>query len=204
MGDSQAAQLYPGIQSAIGSKSEVTQFTSSFCPPFIGYASKGEPHCKEINDYVLEWMAKNKPDRVILGEMWSEHHWNQNGPKLLGDTVRQMRLLGVRRMDLVGTAPVWKRTLPTELFYYTRQNKAQSAIPERMSYGLDSSIPDLDVSMQKFAKDVGINYISLFAILRDSEGCLTMVGNTPDEITAGDRVHLTTTASRYVVSHFTQ
>ena len=203
-GDSLAAHLYPGIQSVIGSSSKLTQFTSSFCPPFVGYVSKGEPHCKEINDYVMAWIAREKPDRVVLGGMWSEHRWNPTGEKLLGDTVRQLKLLGVRRIDLVGPAPVWRRSLPAELFFYTRLGKAQSAIPERMSYGLDSSIPDLDVSMREFAKEVGINYFSPYAILCDPDGCLTRVGDTPDEITAWDRVHFTVAASRYVVSHFTE
>ncbi len=202
-GDSLAADLDPGIQSSIGSSSKVTQFTSSFCPPFVGYASKGEPHCKEINDYVMQWVATEKPDRIILGGMWSEHHWNQIGPKFLGDTIRQLKLLGVKRIDLVGPAPVWKRSLPSQLYFYTRLQKDRSVIPDRMSYGLDESIPDLDVSMQTFAEEAGINYFSPHSILCDSSGCLTMVGNAPDEITAWDRVHFTVAASKYVVSHFT-
>ena len=202
-GDSLAAHLYPGIESTIGSSSEITQFTSSFCPPYAGYVSKGEPHCKEVNDYVMEWVARNKPDRVILAGMWSEHRWDSIGEKLMGDTVRQLKLRGVGRIDLVGPAPVWRRSLPAELFFYTRLKKTNSAIPDRMSYGLDDSIPALDVSMREFAKEAGINYLSPYSILCDPDGCLTRVGDTPDKITAWDRVHWTIAASRYVVSRFT-
>jgi peptidoglycan/LPS O-acetylase OafA/YrhL len=198
-GDSHAAELYPGFQTAIGASSKLTQLTSSLCPPIIGYATKAQPHCKEINDYVMEWIAKGKPDRVVLAGLWTDYDWKQ-----LADTVRRLKLLDVKRIDLVGPVPIWQHSLPTQLFLYARNNKSQSTIPDRMSYGLDPRVPIMDASMREFAKEIGINYYSPYTILCNADGCVTMLGDTPDQLTAWDTAHLTITASRYVVSHFTE
>jgi hypothetical protein len=90
------------------------------------------------------------------------------------------------------------------LYLYARLNKSRLTIPDRMSYGLDGKVQTVDSSMREFAKDAGINYFSPYTILCDPNGCLTMVGDTPDKITAWDTAHLTIAASHYVVSHFTE
>ena len=56
----------------------------------------------------------------------------------------------------------------------------------------------------EFAMQAGIHYFSPYSILCNSTGCLTRVGDAPDQITAWDRAHLTIAASQYVVSHFTE
>lgn len=158
-GDSHAAELFPGFQTAIGASSKLTQLTSSLCPPIIGYATKAQPHCREINDYVMEWIARDKPDRVVLAGLWTDYDWKQ-----LADTVRRLKLLGVERIDLVGPVPIWQHSLPTQLFLYARNNKSQSTIPDRMSYGLDPRVAILNASMREFAKEIGINYYSPYMI----------------------------------------
>jgi peptidoglycan/LPS O-acetylase OafA/YrhL len=196
-GDSHAAQLYPGIQTAIGSNSKITQFTVSSCPPIIESTPEIDPHCNEINSHVMEWVAKDRPDRVILGGFWPDYNWEQ-----LEHTVKGLKLLDVKRIDLVGPVPVWEHDLPTELLLYSRADKSRSALPHRMSYGLDGGIAALNASMREFAKQVGINYFSPYDILCNDAGCLTMVGDTPDTLTAWDKAHLTIAASRYVVARF--
>ena len=97
-GDSHAAQLYPGIRSTIGSDSEITQFSASLCPPILGYSSDGQPHCKAINTYVMDWVAREKPiDCVILAALWTEYDWRQ-----LGNTLTQLQAVGVKKIDLRG------------------------------------------------------------------------------------------------------
>ncbi len=160
-GDSHAAELFPDciFQSVNERVRRRNQLTSSLCPPIIGYATKAQPHCKEINDYVMDWIAREKPDRVILAGLWMDYDWKQ-----LADTVRRLKLLGVKRIDLVGPVPMWQHSLPTQLFLYSQINKSQSTIPDRMSYGLDHRVPIVDASMREFAREIGINYYSPYNI----------------------------------------
>ncbi len=195
-GDSHAAHLYPGLQDAIGRTTELTQFTAASCPPIMGYTSKGWRHCKEINDYVMAYCVKEHPDRVILAAAWTHYDW-----KTLESTIQQLKQAGVRQIDLVGPVPLWTDRLPSVLFKYSVQHPEESSVPKRMSFGLLPNLEQLDRSMREFAERQGITYLSPYQILCDAEGCLTMVGETPDSVLMWDDSHLTVAGSRFVVSH---
>jgi peptidoglycan/LPS O-acetylase OafA/YrhL len=68
-GDSYAAHLYPGIVAA-KSDLRITQLTSSRCPPILGLTWSDRPHCKQVNDYILKRIFKEKPNTVVLAARW--------------------------------------------------------------------------------------------------------------------------------------
>jgi peptidoglycan/LPS O-acetylase OafA/YrhL len=196
-GDSHAAHLSPGLLAANGSTSRITQLTASSCPPLVGYVQPDVPHCAEITDYVLGWIAKEKPVRVILAGRWTEYDWRP-----LDDTVQRLKRLGVSRIELVGPVPLWKNPLPRQLYQYVRRAHEATTLPSRMTFGLDERIAPLDGEMRAFAKAHGVRYLSPYEVLCNAEGCLTKVRDTPVGLTAWDTGHLTGAAAGYVMSHF--
>jgi hypothetical protein len=56
--------------------------------------------------------------------------------------------------------------------------------------------------MESFAGRLGIAYVSPYKILCNSEGCMTMLGDSPDTVVAWDDSHLTNAGSHFVVAHF--
>ena len=65
-GDSHAAGLSFGMNEI----SEITQFTSSMCPPILDYEIIERPYCQSINQYVFDSIEIYKPEIVYLSANW--------------------------------------------------------------------------------------------------------------------------------------
>jgi hypothetical protein len=176
---------------------QLTQFTSSSCPPLFGVVFKGRPHCTEVNDSVLAYVASHHPDRVILAADWSDLDW-----QLVEDTVTRLRKLQVQHIELVGPFPSWPSGLPVVLFKYARKQPLSTPLPHRLAFGLSSNFMQVDKSMEESAKRWNVQYFSPYRVLCNANGCLTMLGDSPATLTAWDGSHLTDASSIYVVSHF--
>jgi peptidoglycan/LPS O-acetylase OafA/YrhL len=199
-GDSYAAHLYPGIKSELGREFRLTQLTLAACPPTVGVDIEGQPHCKAANSFILERVIKERPDRIILAANW---RWYPDW-RAVGETVRQLRTAGAKRIDVVGPFPQWNDGLRRSLFNFYRQDVILRRVPERMTFGLVPGMVALDREMQTFVAPLDVNYISPMQILCNQDGCLTRVGGSVDSLIAYDAGHLTSSGSAYLVAHFPQ
>lgn len=195
-GDSHAAHLYRGYQQRFDSEFNLIQRTASSCPPILNVEFGNRPHCKKINDDVLELIATNKPDLVVLGGLWGVYNWTE-----LQNTIDKLKNIGVTHVDVIGPVPRWQDDLPKLLFQYFSQDP-QHKVPERMLFGFNKDIITLDSQMADMSKRLEVNYISPYAIMCDANGCLTRLGDTGDALTAGDVGHLTRKSSQYLVAKF--
>jgi hypothetical protein len=196
-GDSHAAHLYPGLADNVGPTTQLTQFTASMCPPIVGIRRESRRHCREINDFVMDYVTRVHPDHIILAAAWTWYDW-----ELVGETVTRLKQLQIAHIDLVGPVPVWSSGLPAALFKYSRKHPETTALPKRMMFGLNQIVAELDGSMESFAENRGIKYLSPYKILCNSEGCITMLGDSSDTVAAWDDSHLTNAGSDFVVAHF--
>ena len=57
----------------------------------------------------------------------------------------------------------------------------------------------IDAQMRRFAKEAGVEFISIAEVLCNEQGCLTRLGNDFSTITSMDSGHLTPQTSRYVI-----
>ena len=73
--------------------------------------------------------------------------------------------LSIKRIVILGPVPVWKRTLPHSLVNFYRLRRA---IAERMTTGMSG--PRDDQRMEAFSKSAGVEYISAWHTLCNSEG----------------------------------
>lgn len=195
-GDSFAAHLYPGLRARLTPTVQLTQFTASGCAPVNTTWGKDHPHCSEVNRFVLDYIARTHPDRIILSSAWSEFDW-----RLIGETIARLHSLGVKRIELIGPVPSWSSGLPVSLFKYEKSRPAGgSPLPRRMSFGLVSNTKEIDQEMARMANVWGVAYFSPYRVLCNNEGCLTILGDSPDTLTAWDTGHLTEASSIYVVA----
>ena len=123
-GDSHAAALYPGLAARLDPSIQLTQFTMTGCPPVMNIELRKRLHCKELNNYVLDYIARHHPDRVMLVAAWSDFDW-----KTIEDTISRLRNFQIRHVDLVGPVPVWSSSLPVALFKYTRRLPTSAPLP---------------------------------------------------------------------------
>ncbi len=195
-GDSHAAHLYSGYNAYFGQTFNINQRTASSCPPILNMEINGSPYCKKINDYIFESMKLNKPDKVVLAANWVAYDW-----KKIEGTINELRAIGITDIDLVGPVPHWIDTLPKQLYLYYKSDRYHR-IPKRMKFGLEPANAELDAELSDLSGDLKVNYISPVKILCNMDGCITMLGETGDTLTAFDAAHLTEMGSRYLVSQF--
>jgi peptidoglycan/LPS O-acetylase OafA/YrhL len=194
-GDSHAAALYPGVNEAYGKKYNIVQRTTAGTPPFMpDYFNPGG--ARQINQFVLNSIVRDRPEYVILEADWPEYEWTQ-----VERTIGALKAAGIRHVILVGPVPQWIGTLPQQLFNYVRRHRAEP-VPTRMTAGVDSRPADVDRLMASLAERVGAIYFSPCQILGNKDGFLVRIGDTPETVTTYDNSHLTASASIYLVSHF--
>ncbi|CAF1232686.1 unnamed protein product [Adineta ricciae] len=194
-GDSHAAHLRPGIL-AQEIELRFTQLTASECPPIYGYDRGDIPLCKQINNNIFRIIASQKPNVVLLVANWVLYPWQS-----VGETIAQLRNASIKNIYLIGPMPEWSKGLPRVLCDYNSRI-SQNKIPFRLTYGLNPYQKQLDNQMETFANSIGVEYISQYKILCNSDGCLVRTGESISTITVYDLTHLTIAGSQFVVSQF--
>ena len=195
-GDSYAAHLFPGIRAA-KSNLRITQLTASRCPPIKDLEESERPLCQRINDYVLKRISNEKPNTVVLAAHWNVYRrWNN-----ITKTIMYLRNASIKNIYLIGPLPLWREKLPRLLYNYYLRDPFHR-VPKRTSFGLNPGSAQLDAAMQVFAAEMKINYVSVYKLLCNSEGCLTRSGEKLDTVMAWDDGHLTVAGSVFIVSHW--
>lgn len=192
-GDSHAAALFPGYQLTFGNRYKIIQLTSSGCAPILDQDFPLRPMCRANNNYVLDRIKIDKPDKIILHAVWTEYEWRK-----LTLTIDRLRELGIKDIELVGPVPQWKDTLPKQLYIHYKNSDTRE-YATRMSTGLKSEFIDVDINMAEYALYNHIKYLSPRDVLCDQRGCLTRLGEDAESYISFDYAHLTKKGSEYVV-----
>jgi peptidoglycan/LPS O-acetylase OafA/YrhL len=108
-GDSNAAALYPGLNQRFR---RVAEYSASGCPPLLSVEQQWRPHCKSINDDVLERVKKLRPKRLVLFANWILYS-EVNVPQELSATLDVLnKALPDTLIDVIGGVPQWYPSLP--------------------------------------------------------------------------------------------
>ncbi len=159
--------------------------------------AKVESYCLAINNYVLERIKKNPPDKVILASRWSvgsrDDWWLP-----LENTIIQLKNIGIKDIVIIGHAPLWDDKL-THIM--ARFNKPFSQLPVRLKSHFATDHDLLEQKMKNFAQHLGVSYLSTKSVLCNNDGCLTKVGDEKStQLITLDNGHLTKAGSIYVIS----
>jgi peptidoglycan/LPS O-acetylase OafA/YrhL len=188
-GDSTAGALMPGLRKAQETRDfGIAQFTSSSCVPALGPDIAADPRCRAINDKILSLVREIKPDIVLLHSTWDRYLVG------VGETVTALKQQTNARVVVLGSVPWWKRGLPNEVLRYFMLH--HRLIPERfMGAEPDGSGADLRDRLTP----LGAEFISVWDVMCNTDGCLTRIGSDAADISASDQVHLTEKASVFLV-----
>jgi len=188
-GDSTAAALYPGLWNAqVTVPFRLARFTASACAPVL--AAGADARCDAANDIVFGFIRSSHPEIVLLHAWWD----GLKDLEKLRETIGQLKALNIKRIVILGPVPVWKRTLPHSLVNFYR---LRHAIADRITTGVSG--PQDDERMEAFSKSAGVEYISAWHTLCNSEGCMTRVGPSASDVIATDKVHLSDAGSHFLI-----
>jgi hypothetical protein len=188
-GDSTAAALLPGLEKVRETVPfRLAHFAAPGCAPILAAGSNAR--CDEDNDVVFGFIKSAHPEIVLLHAMWDKN----NDLGKLGETIRQLKAINIPRIVILGPVPVWKRTLPHSL---VNNYRFRRIIADRIAVGVSG--PQGDQQMQTFSKAADVEYISAWHALCTSDGCMTRVGPTANDVVASDIVHLSDAGSIFLV-----
>jgi hypothetical protein len=188
-GDSTAGALMPGLRKAEETRDfGIAQFTASSCVPALNTDVAGEPNCRAINDRILARIRELKPDIVLLHSTWDRY---LDG---VAETVAALKQQTHARIIVLGSVPWWKRGLPNEVLRYFMLHHA--LIPQRSTRAeADKSAATLRAKLVP----LGAEFISVWDVMCNADGCLTRIGDSAADISASDQVHLTEKGSVFLV-----
>jgi peptidoglycan/LPS O-acetylase OafA/YrhL len=196
-GDSYAAAEYAGVEALRKEGGyDVAEYTSSACPPLMGFALPERPFCTENNNFVMQQIAKLQPDVVVLHATWLNAQADIE--KGVAETVRQLKASRIRKIVFLGPPPRWNGIgLSANVvdYYFERGLKI---IPSRTKYRLVEE--DVDEKMRQIAVKNDIQYISVQKILCNADGCLVRIGPNGQDLTAFDSGHVTLPGAIYVAT----
>jgi peptidoglycan/LPS O-acetylase OafA/YrhL len=188
-GDSTAAALYPGLRRGQETVPfRLARFAAPGCAPILATGSNA--WCDQASELVFSFIKSSVPEIVLLHAMWDKN----NDLDKLRETIRRLRAVNIPRIVILGPVPVWKRTLPHSLVNFYR---FRHSIADRIAAGVSG--PQRDEQMEAFSKAAGVEYISAWHTLCNSDGCMTRVGPTADDVITTDIVHLSNAGSNFLV-----
>ena len=202
-GDSHAGSIYPGFKSTQNDyRFGIAQYTASACPPLVNITIPERPLCKRINDYVVEQVRATQPEVVFMDANWNfAHHplWHAAYDlQLLDGTIAALKDAGAKRIVLLGSAPGWQDSLPRVILQNWR-NDPLHRTPLRIESGKRAESIENDRLMKQIADRLGVEFMSVYDILCNDQGCLTRLSEDDHEVTASDSEHLTPHAAEYVM-----
>jgi len=192
-GDSTATALMPGLRQLQRERNfGVAQFNANSCGPWLAVDVPGNPNCRSINDEVLGIVSHARPDVVMLHARGSTRSEDIAGLKA---TILALHTLSIPRIIVLGPVPVWKRSLPNEVVRYLVIQHA--LIPARSSQRVYQTWND--AQMRSEMTKLGAEYISAWDAMCDADGCLTRLGEKPEDVVASDQHHLTESGSAFLI-----
>ncbi len=189
-GDSQAAALSYGLRDRLG---ELTQITSSACPPFKDYTKSSRPHCTDINTFALEKIEALQPEILFLHANWIAYKPLDNLEQLISSTILSaLQASPQSKIVLIGGVPQWEPSLPVQLIKNGIKLEDMSFLRSE-SY---SEIRKQDMILKAVAQTNHIDFISILDLFCKKDECLTSVRDQNDyEPFAWDSCHLTKSSS---------
>jgi SGNH domain (fused to AT3 domains) len=177
----------------------LAQITGPLCPPLLQATARAAAACPEMSRVALEQIRQLRPQLVILAGAWRTYALDEAGRSTadvdgLRDTLARLRGVGVSRVILVGSLPVWRTALPRLLLTEWR---GDGDLPARLAQGLLPGQAALDEDLAALARGSGADYVSALGLLCSAVGCETLVqsgGKTYPM--AYDEAHLSRAGSR--------
>jgi len=185
-GDSHAAALYPGLK-GLQERFDfrLTQFTSSVCPPAVGYEHPNERYfkrsCVALNEHVRRKFMAEPPDMAILAGYWGVYEGLD-----VAQTVALLRDAGVRKVVVVGDVPAWTQN-PAKVLFRLSMEFPDRHVPLRVSKARFIDVSSPEAGLASSVRAAGAEFVSLRELMCDPESCMSF---TRDGMAFADPDHL--------------
>jgi peptidoglycan/LPS O-acetylase OafA/YrhL len=184
IGDSHAADLYPGLEAVLGKRVNLLQATATGCKPVLRDVGI-RTTCASMTKFIYDDYLKNHSvDLVIMSARWGDE---DIGP--LSDTIRELKARG-QPVAIMGPTPEFTLPLPRLL-----AQSIESPGTINIQTYLYPSLRELDRRIASMAEKEGVMYISLYAKLCPNSECISTVDGAPLYF---DASHLTKTSSIFL------
>lgn len=200
VGDSHAASLRLGLKPYLNSKGiNLLGSTIGGCM-WTNFKFDQGKQCRDINEKVMEEIARLKPDLVIVDNYWSKLARYGSFDEYIIDYIRDLNEIGVEKIALIGQIPTWSEEgLP--LFLLKNYAQKGISIPKRhlrLEIENDTRTSNQE-HLRRFEALPGVTYLSMDNLLCNQDSCITMVGpNLETDLIVWDYGHLTPAGSKYI------
>jgi SGNH domain (fused to AT3 domains) len=201
-GDSYAWAIYAGINKVALPQANVYLMAKTGCPPLLEVERTAVNHCKPQNARVIEAIKTEKYDQVVLIARWD--HWTYQSDQYIlsiSKTIDHLKGLGVKQIYVIGPPPQWHPGLQDVLVTQALRDKLAHRLASRISEGVTTS-STLDEQLNKLAQEKRVSYISLLNILCNQDGCLTKIGDEPEDLIGYDDGHFSRKGGEFVAKQF--
>ena len=176
-GDSHAAALSYGLRQI----TEVSQYTSSGCPPVVSGTNDKRPKCKQLNEFIQEEIKRAKPASIFLHANWIRYD-QQETPSLLRETIRSIKASSPHSLiTVIGPVPQWQPSLPA---FIAKKRLLLEDINLLHSPRLEE-LRLMDSRLELIAKEEKVVFFSVLDALCEGSKCQATVR-------AGEKINLTT------------
>jgi hypothetical protein len=203
VGDSHARHLLHGLRLLQDVREFRLRYEGWGCGPTplvvikSGAQWPGPNECSKLDAGARARIARLKPDIVVIAAFWLIY---DDYVDWLREKVRFLREIGVRRIVILGSAPVW-RERPQSLLFRAFINDQSHNIPTRL-LGFSQKTRSIDKELRALASaaGAGVNFVSVTDVLcDDNRGCLVRLGLSADDLVQVDTNHLSRAGSDYLV-----
>ncbi|PSJ79453.1 acyltransferase family protein [Neisseria iguanae] len=205
-GDSHAASLYQGLAGyARNHDIALTQLTQSSCPPLVGFEGPVRGNCAAINQRILDEIAANHYDAVILHSIW----FSEKKPvayaetaNYLAATLKQIEAVSPKsRLVVIGNTPRWH--ISAERAY--NKSLADRGGEKGVMDAAAVLLPDLGRRLQQAAEEAGAVFIDPARYLcetghREYRLCLLSADGSREHMLYTDADHLSKTGADILVN----
>lgn len=204
-GDSHAAAMYPGLLKQSSLKEfNLTQYTTSGCPPAFDFDQENRKGCKSLNNFVLDKLKTIKPNTIILAAYWllydgkheeGEKPWNYLSEEKISNTISTLKSLGIDNIIVIGQMPTFSQS-QTKVGYTSFMPNANNRTYSHYIFESNKS----DNRMRKIAGKNNVLFVSPIDTLCNNSGCLISTSLNKFIPLAWDYGHFTTDGSEYFVA----
>jgi peptidoglycan/LPS O-acetylase OafA/YrhL len=198
IGDSHAAALSDGLRHAFPD-ANILQLSGVGCPPTIALQPAASEACTGLNHLAFDELPRTRKiskawlvARWNVGRLGQGPGWNKDWLTDLLRTVEELKQRGIEPV-VVGPMPEYQSRLPRLL-----AKSIEARDPGLVARALTSDSLALDRQMADFAREHGIAYVSLAAVLCPDGACMTHAG--PGVPLLFDSDHLTAAGSALVAA----
>jgi len=184
-GDSHAAALSYGLRQRLP---EAAQFTASGCPPLLDDDIGDRPHCRKINEFVMDEIRQLQPRNLVLHANWRRYRKYDETMRLAQTIDHVRRVSPSTRITVVGVVPQWNPGLPV----YMVKKGIPLAAEQFIDNGYVRNGRLLDKVLREVAERSGATYFSAIDALCAGERCRATAGSGATlTLTMWDAAHLT-------------